>query len=66
MYNLMYSLIVLMQHLQLNHSSVFIVLSKVGNSVTIQLASYVKNPIQRLLTILKFSINTCIETTNLV
>ena len=40
MYNLMCSLIVLMQHLQLNHSCVFIVVSKVGNRVTIQLASY--------------------------
>ena len=58
MYNLMCSLIVLMQHLQFNHSCVFIVLSKVGNRVTIQLASYAKNPIQRLLTILKFSIDT--------
>ena len=38
MYNLMCSLIVLMQHLQLNHSCVFIVVSKVGNRVTIQLA----------------------------
>ena len=38
MYNLMCSLIVLMQHLQLNHSCVFIVVSKVGNKVTIQLA----------------------------
>ena len=63
-YNLMCSLIVLMQHLQLNHSCVFIVVSKVGNRVTIQLASYAKNPIQRLLTILKFSVNTWIETTN--
>ena len=44
MYTLMCSLIVLMQHLQLNHSSVFIVVSKVGNRVTIQLASYAKNP----------------------
>ena len=42
MYNLMCSLIVLMQHLQLNHSCVFIVVSKVGNRVTIQLASYAK------------------------
>ena len=42
MYNLMCSLIVLMQHLQLNHTCVFIVVSKVGNRVTIQLASYVK------------------------
>ena len=58
MYNLMCSLIVLMQHLQLNHSYVFIVVSKVGNRVTIQIASYVKNPIQRLLTILKFLVNT--------
>ena len=58
MYNLMCSLIILMQHLQLNHSYVFIVVSKVGNWVTIQLASYAKNPIQRLLTILKFSVNT--------
>ena len=58
MYNLMCSLIVLMQHLQLNHSRVFIVVSKVGNKVTIQLASYAKNPIQRLLKILKFSVNT--------
>ena len=58
MYNLMCSLIVLMQHLQLNHSCVFIVVSKVGNKVTIQLASYAKNPIQRLLIILKFSVNT--------
>ena len=58
MYNLMCSLIVLMQHLQLDHSCVFIVVSKVGNKVTIQLASYAKNPIQRLLTILKFSVNT--------
>ena len=57
MYNLMCSLIVLMQHLQLNHNCVFIVVSKVGNRVTIQLASYAKNPIQRLLTILKFSVN---------
>ena len=54
MYNLVCSLIVLMQHLQLNHSCVFIVVSKVGNRVTIQLASYAKNPIQRLLTISKF------------
>ena len=54
----MCSLIVLMQHLQLNHSRVFIVVSTVGNRVTIQLASYAKNPIQRLLTILKFSVNT--------
>ena len=45
MYNLMCSLIVLRQHLQLNHSCVFIVVSKVGNRVTIQLASYAKNPI---------------------
>ena len=58
MYNLMCSLIVLMQHLQLNHNCVFIVVSKVGNRVTIQLASYAKNPIQRLLTILKFLVNT--------
>ena len=58
----MCSLIVLMQHLQLNHNCVFIVASKVGNRVTIQLASYAKNPIQRLLTILKFSVNTWIET----
>ena len=58
MYNLMCSLIVLMQHLQLNHSCVFIVVPKVGNRVTIQLASYAKNPIQRLLKILKFSVNT--------
>ena len=64
MYNLMCSLIVLMQHLQLNHSCVFIVVSKVGNRVTLQLASYAKKPIQRLLTILKFSKNTWIETTN--
>ena len=42
MYNLMCSLIVLMQHLQLNRSCVFIVVSKVGNRVTIQLASYTK------------------------
>ena len=42
MYNLVCSLIVLMQHLQLNHSCVFIVVSKVGNRVTIQLASYAK------------------------
>ena len=42
MYNLMCSLIVLMQYLQLNHSCVFIVVSKVGNRVTIQLASYAK------------------------
>ena len=54
----MCSLIVLMQHLQLNHSCVFIVVSKVGNRVTIQLASYAKNLIQRLLTILKFLVNT--------
>ena len=46
MYNLMCSPIVLMQHLH-NHSCVFIVVSKVGNRVTIQLASYAKNPIQR-------------------
>ena len=58
MYNFMCSLIVLMQYLQLNHSYVFIVVSKVGNRVTIQLASYAKNPIQRLLTILKISVNT--------
>ena len=58
MYNLMCSLIILMQHLQLNHSCVFIVVSNVGNRVTIQLVSYAKNPIQRLLKILKFSINT--------
>ena len=58
MYNLMCSLIVLMQHLQLNHSCVFIVVSKVGNRATLQLASYAKKPIQRLLTILKFSKNT--------
>lgn len=58
MYNLMCFLIVLMQHLQLDYSCVFIVVSKVGNRVTIQLASYAKNPIQRLLTILKFSVNT--------
>ena len=58
MYNLMCSLIVLMQHMQLDHSCVFIVVSKVGNTVTIQLASYAKNPIQRLLIILKFSVNT--------
>ena len=38
----------------------------VGNRVTIQLTSYVKNPIHRLLTILKFSVNTWIETTDLV
>ena len=63
MYNLICSLIVLMQHLQLNHSCVFIVVSKVGNRVTIQLASYAKNSIQRLLTILKFS-NNWIETTD--
>ena len=62
MYNLMWSLIVLTQHLQLNYSRVFIVVSKVGNKVTIQLASYAKNPIQRLLKILKFSVNTWIET----
>ena len=62
----MWSLIVLMQHLQLNHSCVFVVVSKVGNRVTIQLASYAKNPIQRLLTILKFSVNTLIETIDLV
>ena len=61
-YNLMCSLIVLTQHLQLNYSRVFIVVSKVGNKVTIQLASYAKNPIQRLLKILKFSVNTWIET----
>ena len=54
----MCSLIVLTQHLQLNYSRVFIVVSRVGNKVTIQLASYAKNPIQRLLKILKFSINT--------
>ena len=66
MYNLMCSLIVLTQHLQLNHSCVFIVVSKVGNKVTIQLASYAKNPIQRLWIILKFSVNTWIEITNLV
>ena len=42
MYNLMRSLNFLMQHLQLNHSSVFIVVSKVGNRVPIQLASYAK------------------------
>ena len=58
MYNLMCSLIVLMQHLQLNHNCVFIVVSKVGNRMIIQLASYAKNPIQRLWTILKFSVNT--------
>ena len=58
MYNLMCSLIVLMQHLQLNHSCVFIVVSNVGNMMTIQLASYTKYPIQRLLTILKFPVNT--------
>ena len=61
-YNLMCSLIVLTQHLQLNYSRGFIVVSKVGNKVTIQLASYAKNPIQRLLKILKFSVNTWIET----
>ena len=61
MYNLMCSLIVLRKHLQLNHSYVYIVVSKVGNRVTIQLASYAKNPIQRLLIILKFSVNTWIE-----
>ena len=54
MYNLVCSLIALMQHLQLNHSCVFIMVSKVGNRVTIQLASNAKNPIQRLLTISKF------------
>ena len=43
MYNLMCSLIVLMQHLQLNNSCLFIVVSKVGNRMTIQLASYAKN-----------------------
>ena len=64
MYNLMCSLIVLRKHLQLNHSYVYIVVSKVGNRVTIQLASYAKNPIQRLLTILKFSVNTWIEITD--
>ena len=58
MYNLMCSLIVLMQNLQLNHSCVFIVVSNVGNRVTIKLASYTKYPIQRLLTILKFPVNT--------
>ena len=58
MYNLICSLIVLMQHLQLNHNCVFIVVSKVGNRVIVQLASYAKNPIQRLMKILKFSINT--------
>ena len=58
MYNLMCSLIVLMQHLQLNHRCVFIVVSNVGNRVTIQLTSYAKYPIQRLLTILKFPVNT--------
>ena len=42
MYNLMCSLIVLVQYLQLNHSCVFIVVFKVGNRVTIQLASYAK------------------------
>ena len=47
-----------MQHLLLNHSCMFIVVSKVGNRLTIQLASYAKNPIQRLLTILKFLVNT--------
>ena len=62
----MCSLIVLMQHLQLNHSCVFIMVSKVGNRVTIQLASNAKNPIQRLLTILKFLVNTWIEITDLV
>ena len=46
-----------------SHSCVFIVVSKVGNRVTTQLAKHAKNPIQRLLTILKFSINTWIETT---
>ena len=35
MYNLMCFLIVLIQHLQLDHSCVFIVVSKVGNRVTI-------------------------------
>ena len=58
MYNLMCSLIILMQHLQLNHSCVFIVVSNVGNRVTIQLTSYEKYLIQRLLTILKFPVNT--------
>ena len=45
MYNLMCSLIALRQHLQLIHNCVFIVVSKVGNRVTIQLASYAKNQI---------------------
>ena len=54
----MCSLIVLMQHVQFNHNCVFIVVSKVGNRVTIQLASYANNPIQRLLNILKFLVNT--------
>ena len=66
MYNLMCFLIVLIQHLQLNHSCVFTVVSKVGNRVTIQLTSYAKNPIQRLLMILKFLVNTWIKTTDLV
>ena len=53
-----------MQHMQLNHNYVFIVVSKFGNRVTIQLVSYAKNLIQRLMKILKFLIKTWIETTN--
>ena len=47
-----------MQHMQLNHNYVFIVVSKFGNRVTIQLVSYAKNLIQRLMKILKFLIKT--------